>query len=121
MQEETENEPNNNLKQLGTMTEKTITFTPEAQLRKGAWLLGKGLRLTGRALGRMFDSSVHRYPYAYVLAILLAATVTAFYNIGQARAERDKANKEYYELQRRTGQLPGATVQEIEAEKGARP
>ncbi len=96
------------------MTEKTITFTPEAQLRKGVWLLGTGLRLTARALARMFDNSIHRYPYAYLLLILLTATVTAFYNIGQARAERDKAAKDYYELQRRTGQLPEATVQERE-------
>ena len=96
------------------MTEKTITFTPKAQLRKGAWLLGTGLRLTSRALAKMFDNSIHRYPYAYLLLILLTATVTAYYNIGQARAERDRIGKEYYELQRRIGQIHKATVQERE-------
>lgn len=94
------------------MTEKTITFTPKAQLRKGAWLLGKGLRLTSKALAKMFDNSIHRHPYAYVIIILLTAFVTAYYNIGQARAERDKAAKDYYELQRRIGQIHKATVQE---------
>ncbi len=87
------------------MTEKTITFTPKAQLRKGTWLLAKGLRLTARALARMFDDSIHRYPYAYVGIILLASVLTAYLNIGQARAERDKANKEYYELQRRMANM----------------
>ncbi len=88
------------------MTENTITFTPTAQLRKGLCLLGKGFGLTGKALARMFDNSIHRYPYAYVFIILIVATVTAFVNIGQARAERDRLNKEYYELQKKVSQLP---------------
>ena len=96
------------------MTEKTITFTPKAQLRKGAWLLGKGLNMTSKALAKMFDNSIHRHPYAYVIIILLTAFVTAYYNIGQARAERDRIGKEYYELQRRIGQIHKATVQENE-------
>ena len=62
----------------------------------------------------MFDNSIHSYPYAYVIIILFTAFVTAYYNIGQARAERDRIGKEYYELQRRIGQIHKATVQEGE-------
>lgn len=50
---------------------------------------------TARAVNR----AVHRWPWAFIIIILLAATASSFAFIGQARAERDRAHHDMVALQ----------------------
>ena len=83
------------------MTEQTITFTPQAELRKGLRCLARGTVLTIRSLLRMADSWAHRYPWAFILAAVGVSVVTSLVCIGRARAERDALNKRAYLLQQK--------------------
>ena len=51
-----------------------------------------------RNMFRAIDKAAHRFPWAFIFAVLLASTVISFALIGQARAERDSYNKENYQL-----------------------
>lgn len=87
------------------MTEQTITFTPSASLRKGLKLIVKGIWLTIASIGRLIDASIRRFPYAWIAAILVFSVITAYVNIGKARAERDRLNKQNYELTQKVEKL----------------
>ena len=87
------------------MTEETITFTPSASLRKGVKLIVKGIWLTIASIGRLLDASIRRFPYVWIVVILMATTITAFVYIGKARAERDRLNKQNYELKQKLENL----------------
>ncbi len=87
------------------MTTETITFTPKAELKKGAFLLGRALVTLFKGMAHLIDQSVHRYPYPWLLAILFATCITSFVCIGKARAERDSLNKHNYELQQKVESL----------------
>lgn len=80
------------------MTEQTITFTPSASLRKGLKLIAKGIWLTIGSIGRLLDTCIRRFPYVWIVTILIASVIIAHVNIGKARAERDRLNKQNYEL-----------------------
>ena len=41
------------------------------------------------------QKNVHRYPWYFIGAIMLGAFIISYINITEARAERDKYNKEY--------------------------
>lgn len=58
-----------------------------------AWIIWGMLRLV--------DKLVRRYPYAVVIACVLAAVVTAAVCIGKARSERDALNRKNYQLQQK--------------------
>lgn len=87
------------------MTEQTITFTPSASLRKGLKLIAKGIWLTVGSIGRLLDACIRRFPYLWIAAILIASVVIAHVNIGKARAERDRLNKQNYELTQKVEKL----------------
>lgn len=59
-------------------------------------------RLTGlvlRNIIKAIDKAAHRFPWAFIVSILLVSILTSYVCIGQARAERDKYNKEAAHLQ----------------------
>lgn len=87
------------------MTEQTITFTPSASLRKGLKLIAKGIWLTIESIGRLIDASIRRFPYVWIVTILVFSVITAYVNIGKARAERDRLNKQNYELTQKVEKL----------------
>ena len=87
------------------MTEQTITFTPSASLRKGLKLIAKGIWLTVGSIGRLLDACIRRFPYVWIVTILIASVVIAHVNIGKARAERDRLNKQNYELTQKVEKL----------------
>lgn len=87
------------------MTEQTITFTPSASLRKGLKLIAKGIWLTIGSIGRLLDTCIRRFPYVWIVTILIASVITAYVNIGKARAERDRLNKQNYELTQKVEKL----------------
>lgn len=91
------------------MTEQTITFTPSASLRKGLKLIAKGIWLTIASIGRLIDASIRRFPYVWIAAILVFSVITAYVNIGKARAERDRLNKQNYELNQKIEKLSYGT------------
>ena len=87
------------------MTEQTITFTPSASLRKGLKLIANGIWLTVGSIGRLLDACIRRFPYVWIVTILIASVVIAHVNIGKARAERDRLNKQNYELTQKVEKL----------------
>ena len=87
------------------MTEQTITITPSASLRKGLKLIVKGICLTVGSIGRLLDACIRRFPYVWIVTILIASVVIAHVNIGKARAERDRLNKQNYELTQKVEKL----------------
>ena len=87
------------------MTEQTITFTPSASLRKGLKLIAKGICLTVGSIGRLLDACIRRFPYVWIVTILIASVVIAHVNIGKARAERDRHKKQNYELTQKVEKL----------------
>lgn len=97
------------------MTTETITFTPKAELKKGVFLLGRAFVTIFKGATHLIDQSLHRYPYPWLLLILLATCITSFVCIGKARAERDRLNKQNYELQQKVESLSNI----LEARKGA--
>lgn len=87
------------------MTETTITFTPLAQAKKGLALLGQGFVLLGKGIGRMTDNSIHKWPYAWLLILVLCGVTTCYYNLAKARLERDALNKQNYVLHQQIDSL----------------
>ena len=87
------------------MTEQTITFTPSASLRTGLKLIAKGICLTVGSIGRLLDACIRRFPYVWIVTILIASIIIAHVNIGKARAERDRLNKQNYELTQKVEKL----------------
>ncbi len=87
------------------MTTEHITFTPKAELKKGLFLLCRAFVTIFRGLAHLVDQSVHKYPYLWLLLIILSTYITSFICIGKARAERDSLNKRNYELQQKVESL----------------
>lgn len=83
------------------MKQETITFTDTAKMRKGFCLIGQGIKTAASAIGGITDAFIHRYPYPFIIATIIAATLIAVVNIGKARAERDRLNRQCYELQQK--------------------
>ncbi len=46
-----------------------------------------------RNIGATINAAVHRWPWAFIVAILLTSVLTSHICIGQARAERDQYSK----------------------------
>lgn len=76
-------------------------LTPAERLKEGAHYFIKGIANIGYALCSMINFSVKRYPYFYVLGILIVSVITSIVLIGEARSERDSLNKRNYELQKK--------------------
>ena len=96
------------------MTEKTITFTPKAELKKGFFCLLRGFVLIFRSIGRLMDHAVRRYPWAFLVTTVLISVILCFFFVGKARSERDATSKRNYELQQKIDTLQ--MVNEAKAE-----
>lgn len=48
---------------------------------------------------RAINNAAHKWPWAFIVVILLASFLTSFVMIGNARAERDEYSKTSYQLQ----------------------
>jgi uncharacterized membrane protein (DUF485 family) len=58
-------------------------------------LIGKALWTITKNTARAINKAVYRYPWIFIVAILIVAFIISYINITEARAERDKYNKEY--------------------------
>ena len=74
-------------------------------MRKGLKLIAKGIWLTVDSIGRLLDACIRRFPYVWIVTILIASIIIAHVNIGKARAERDRLNKQNYELTQKVEKL----------------
>lgn len=83
------------------MAEKTITFTPRAELKKGGRLLIKGFAFLCFGFAHAANALVRRYPYAVIFIVILVSFIVSMIEIGKARSERDSLNKENYQLQQK--------------------
>lgn len=92
------------------MMAETVKISPTAEIRRGIVLFGVAIVTLARGAVRLFDYSVHRYPYPWLLLVIFSTCLTSFICIGQARAERDILNKKYYQLQQKVEPL-GITVE----------
>lgn len=75
------------------------------QLGNGFRLLGRSLSIIAKATGDIINRSVHRFPYAYIVSILLVSIIACFVSIARARAERDNAMKQQVLLQQQLDTL----------------
>lgn len=76
--------------------------TEKEKIKLGAKMLLEGHGIIIKAIVRAADRTVNRYPYAFIVAIMVASILIAAVSIGQARAERDRSEKQYYELLKQT-------------------
>lgn len=82
------------------MAQKTdISFIPNLTTMECFKLIGKALWTIIKNTGRAINKAVYRYPWLFILAILIVAFVISYINIVEARGERDKCNKEYTEVE----------------------
>ena len=78
------------------MAQKTdISFIPNLTTKECFKLIGKALWTITKNTGRTINKAVYRYPWIFIVAILIVAFIVSYINITEARAERDKYNKEY--------------------------
>lgn len=78
------------------MAQKTdISFIPNLTTKECFKLIGKALWTITKNTGRTINKAVYRYPWIFIVAIMLIAFVVSYINIAEARTERDKYNKEY--------------------------
>lgn len=78
------------------MAQKTdISFIPNLTTMECFKLIGKALWTITKNTARAINKAVYRYPWYFIVAILLGAFVISYINIAEARTERDKYNKEY--------------------------
>lgn len=76
----------------------TIDFTQNVTTTEAFKYIGRFTAVIVRNVSKAIDKAAHRWPWAFIIVVLLASTVTSFTLIGQARAERDHYNKENYQL-----------------------
>lgn len=72
-----------------------ISFVENATMREAFILSFRYAGVFFCHLWRVFNKMVHRYPWFFIVAILIVAFIVSYINITEARAERDKYNKEY--------------------------
>lgn len=78
------------------MAQKTdISFIPNLTNMECFKLIGKALWTITKNTGRAINKAVYRYPWFFILVILLVAFIISYINIAEARTERDKYNKEH--------------------------
>lgn len=76
----------------------TIDFTKDVTTSEAFKYILRLAAVIVRNVCNDINKAAHRFPWAFVIGVLLASTVTSFVLIGQARAERDSYNKENYQL-----------------------
>lgn len=82
-----------------TMKQTTaIDFTQNVTTTEAFMYIGRFTLVIVRNLSKAIDKAAHQWPWAFIIVVFLASTVTSFVLIGQARAERDHYNKENYQL-----------------------
>lgn len=75
------------------------------QILRSSWSIIKCVGCLFQNLGRTIDKAVTTYPWVCLTATLMAVTIFSFAQIGQARAERDKANVSNWELRQQNDSL----------------
>lgn len=86
----------------GFMTK--IAFTSNIY-REAFSMIGRGFAMAVKETCRVVNKAIHRWPYAFMFAEALVLVMIAFAYVGQARAERDHANKRYLGVQHRADSL----------------
>ena len=82
------------------MAQKTdISFIPNLTTMECFKLIGKALWTITKNTGRAINKAVYRYPWIFIVAILIVAFIVSYINIVESRVERDKYNKEYTEVE----------------------
>lgn len=56
-------------------------------------------------IAKFINKFAHRFPWVLVVVVLVASTLISYINIGTARAERDKYNKENVQLKQQVESL----------------
>lgn len=72
---------------------------------EAARLVCRYLWVIAKNTWRAIDAFAHNWPWVLITAILTASLSLSVYHIGDARAERDKASRQVYELQKQVKQL----------------
>ena len=73
---------------------KQITFTTEATTADAFRYIAIYLWVIIRNTARYINSLVYRYPWIFIIGVMLASVALSFFFIGEARAERDSYNQQ---------------------------
>lgn len=83
------------------MSKITFKTTAKTEFRDALVMIKDGVSLFTKVLLRVFNASVYKCPYAYIVGIILAGGTASAMTIMQARAERDAAAKRAYAFEQR--------------------
>lgn len=75
-----------------TSTDNITTVEALGYIARLQWIVVKN---TARAI----DTAAHKFPWAFIVVIVLASFVVSFVCIADARSERDSYNRENVQLQ----------------------
>ncbi len=81
------------------MNHNTIDFSSNCTTKEALVYIGRFSAVVARNTCRAIDNAAHRFPWAFIITILLVNILVSFVYIGQARAERDKYSKSNARLQ----------------------
>ena len=81
--------------------ESTSTMTTKDAFVQIIKCIGVILRNTWRSI----DEVAHKYPWIFIVEILIVSSITSVVYVGQARAERDYSSKKLVSVQQRLDSL----------------
>lgn len=90
----------------------TIDFVPNMTTKDALVNIGRLTALIFRNLFKGIDKAAHRWPWAFIIPLLIASIVTCFVLVGQARAERDHYNQINVHLQQQVDSYKAAFGEE---------
>lgn len=90
----------------------TIDFVPNMTTADAFVNIGRLTAVIFRNLFRGIDHAAHRWPWAFIIPLLIASVVTCFVLVAQARAERDHYNQLNVHLQQQVDSYKAAFGEE---------
>lgn len=73
---------------------KQITFTTEATTLEALKYIGIYMWVIVRNAARCINRLVYKYPWFFIIGVMLASILLSYIFIGEARAERDSYNQQ---------------------------
>lgn len=81
------------------------TTSNENDIRNGLKLIWQGIKLIIKRILHVIDRVIRAKPYLFMIIEFAVMLIVSLVYIGQARAERDTANKRYVDIQTKVDSL----------------
>jgi len=90
----------------------TIDFTTNVTTSEAFVYIGRFAAVIFKNMFNGIDKAAHRWPWAFIVPIIIASVVTCFVLVAQARAERDHYNQLNAHLQQQVDSYKAAFGEE---------